>query len=171
VAHSVSSASSGGSPAVRAPGSEEPSVGTLVQSAMADVSTLVRGEIELAKAEIGRSAKKGAIGGGMFGAAGVVAGFSMFFLFIALAEALTALGIPRWLSYLIVWVVLLVMAGVLALVGKRMLSKIEKPERTLETLSDLPDVLHREAPGQRHRTVPEVSQGRVKRQGAESDTL
>jgi membrane protein implicated in regulation of membrane protease activity len=166
VAHSVSSVDPVGTA-----GPEEPSVGTLVRSAMADMSTLVRGEIELAKAEIGKSAKKGAIGGGMFGAAGVVAGFSMFFLFIAIAEALTALGLPRWISYLIVWAGLLVVAGILALVGKRMLGKIEKPERTLETLSDLPDVLHREAPGQRHRSVPEVSQGRVKRQGVESYTL
>ncbi|HEY0508951.1 MAG TPA: hypothetical protein VGD12_12870 [Blastococcus sp.] len=52
-----------------------------------------------------------------------------------------------------------------------MLRKIEKPERTMETLADLPQVLHREAPGQRHRTVPEVNQGRVQRQGAESYTL
>jgi membrane protein implicated in regulation of membrane protease activity len=166
VAHSVSQA-----PLSPTTAADEPSVGSLVQSAMADVSTLIRGEIELAKAEIGRSAKKGAIGGGMFGAAGVVAAFSMFFLFIALAEALTALGIPRWLSYLIVWAFLLVVAGLLALIGKRMLRKIEKPERTMETLADLPQVLHREAPGQRHRTVPEVNQGRVQRQGAESYTL
>jgi membrane protein implicated in regulation of membrane protease activity len=149
-------------------GTEEPSVGSLVQSAMADMSTLVRAEIELAKAEIGRSAKKGAIGGGLFGAAGVVAAFSMFFLFITLAEALTALGLPRWVSYLIVWVFLLLVAGLLALVGKRLISKIEKPERTLETLSDLPDVLHREAPGQRHRAVPEVSNGKVVLRGNES---
>jgi membrane protein implicated in regulation of membrane protease activity len=165
VAHSVSQAQHD------ATGADEPSVGTLVQSAMADMSTLVRGEIELAKAEIGKSAKKGAIGGGMFGAAGVVAGFSMFFLFIAIAEALTALGLPRWVSYLIVWVGLLLVAGLLALIGRRLLKKIEKPERTLETLSDLPEVLHREAPGQRHRTVPEVSQGRVQRQGTESYTV
>jgi membrane protein implicated in regulation of membrane protease activity len=158
------------SPAHRdaATGAEEPSVGTLVQSAMADMSTLVRAEIELAKAEIGKSAKKGAIGGGMFGAAGVVAAFSMFFLFITLAEALTALGLPRWLSYLIVWAFLLLVAGLLALVGKRMISKIEKPERTLETLSDLPEVLHREAPGRRRRAVPEVSNGRVALRGNES---
>ena len=165
MAHSVSQAQHDATAA------DEPSVGTLVQSAMADMSTLVRGEIELAKAEIGKSAKKGAIGGGMFGAAGVVAGFSMFFLFIAIAEALTALGLPRWVSYLIVWVGLLLVAGLLALIGRRLLKKIEKPERTLETLSDLPDVLHREAPGQRHRSVPEVSQGRVQRQGTESYTV
>lgn len=167
MAHSVSGTPSSSS-AVRVAGTEEPSVGTLVQSAMADMSTLVRAEIELAKAEIGRSAKKGAIGGGLFGAAGVVVAFSMFFLFITIAEALTALGLPRWLSYLIVWVFLLLVAGVLALIGKRMIGKIEKPERTLETLSDLPDVLHREAPGQRHRAVPEVSNGKVALRGNES---
>jgi hypothetical protein len=49
-----------------------------------------------------------------------------------------------------------------------MLKKIEKPERTLETLHDLPEVLHREAPGQRHRAVPEVSNGRVALRGNES---
>ena len=170
MAHSVSSASST-SPAVRAVGTEEPSVGTLVQSAMADMSTLVRSEIELAKAEIGRSAKKAGISVGLFGAAGVLAAFAGIYLFVTIAEALTALGLPRWVSYGIVTLFLLVLAGILALIGRRMLKKIEKPERTLETLSDLPDVLHREAPGQRRRAVPEVSNGQVKRAGAESYTL
>jgi membrane protein implicated in regulation of membrane protease activity len=150
---------------------EEPSVGTLVQSAMADMSTLVRSEIELAKAEIGRSAKKAGISVGLFGAAGVLAAFAGIYLFVTVAEALTALGLPRWVSYGIVTLFLLVLAGILALIGRRMLKKIEKPERTLETLSDLPDVLHRETPGQRRRAVPEVSNGRVKRAGAESYTL
>ena len=139
----------------------EPSVGSLVQSAMADVSTLIRGEVELAKTEISRSAKKAGIGAGAFGAAGVVLAFSAFFLFIAIAELLTALGLPRWVSYLIVWVLLLVVAGIAALIGKRMLKKIEKPERTIESLRELPEVMHREAPGARHREVPVVSGGKV----------
>ncbi|TFV48557.1 phage holin family protein [Blastococcus sp. TF02A-35] len=136
-------------------------MGTLVQSAMADVSTLVRNEIELAKTEIAGSAKKAAIGGGAFGAAAVVLGFSSFFLFIAIAEALTALGLPRWVSYLVVWALLVVVAVIAALVGKKMIKKIEKPERTLESLRELPDVMHREAPGARHRDVPVVSGGKV----------
>ncbi len=170
MAHSVSSASST-SPAVRAAGTEEPSVGSLVQSAMADVSTLVRAEIELAKAEIGRSAKKAGISVGLFGAAGVLAAFAGIYLFVTIAEALTALGLPRWVSYGIVTVLLLVLAGVAALIGRRMLKKIEKPERTMETLSDLPQVLHREAPGERRRAVPEVSNGQVTRAGTASYTL
>jgi Putative Actinobacterial Holin-X, holin superfamily III len=152
-------------------GTDEPSIGTLVQSAMADISTLVRSEVELAKAEVGRSAKKAGIGAGAFGAAGVVLAFSGFFFGIALAEFLTWLGLERWISYLIVWGLLVVLAVIAALIGRRIIKRIEKPERTLETLHDLPEVLHREAPGERHRSVPEVSGGQVKRQGAQSYTL
>jgi len=151
--------------------SDEPSVGTLVQSALADFSTLLRGEVELAKAEVSKSAKKAGIGAGAFGAAGVVLAFSAFFFFIALAEFLTWLGLTRWISYLIVWFLLVLVAGIAALVGRRYIKKIEKPERTLETLRDLPDVAHREAPGQRHRAVPEITNGRVQRQGTETYTL
>ncbi len=148
-------------PAARPAGTQEPSVGTLVQSAMTDVSTLIRGEVELAKAEIGKSAKKAGIGAGAFGAAGVVLGFSAFFLFIAIAEFLTWLGLTRWISYLIVWFALVLVAGLAAFVGLRTIKKIEKPERTIESLKDLPEVLHREEPGLRRRAVPTVSDGKV----------
>ena len=163
MAHSVSQAA-----VVRSAEAEEPSIGTLVQSATADLSTLVRAEIELAKAELGKSAKKAGVGAGAFGAAAVVLAFSGFFFGIAFAEFLTWLGLERWISYLIVWFLLVVLAAVAALVGKRILTKLEKPERTLETLHDLPEVLHREAPGERHRSVPEVSNGRVKLRGNDS---
>ena len=114
MAHSVSSTPST-TPAVRTGATEEPSAGMLVQSAMADMSTLVRSEIELAKAEVGKSAKKAGIGAGAFGAAAVVLAFSGFFFGIALAEFLTWLGIERWISYLIVWFLLVLLAGLAAL--------------------------------------------------------
>ena len=163
MSHSVSSTRSD-----RTAVADEASVGSLVQSAMADVSMLIRSEIELAKAEIGSSAKKAGISVGLFGAAGVLAAFAGIFFFITLAEALTALGLFRWVSYAIVTVFLLLLAGVAALVGKRMLKKIEKPERTIETLRDLPELAHREAPGQRRREVPTVSNGKVELRGNES---
>ena len=142
-------------------GSAEPTIGTLVSSATADISTLIRAEVELAKAEISRSAKKAGIGAGSFGAAGVVLAFSVFFIGIALAEFITWLGLTRWISYLIVWFLFVLVAGLAALFGRSMMKKIEKPERTLETLKDLPEVMHRETPGQRHREVPTVSNGQV----------
>ncbi len=166
MAHSVSS-----SGAVRPAGSEEPSIGVLVQSAMADVSTLIRAEVELAKAEMGKSAKKAGIGAGAFGAAGVVLAFSAFFFFIALAEFLTWLGLIRWVSYLIVWFALVLVAGLAALIGTRMMKKVEKPERTMETLRDLPDVMRREAPGERRRALPVVSNGEVHRRPGDSYQL
>jgi len=166
VAHNVSSTQRGGSRETT-----EPSIGTLVQSATADLSTLIRAEVELAKSEIGKSAKKAGIGAGAFGTAGVVIAFSGFFFGIAFAEFLTWLGLIRWISYLIVWFLLVLLAGLAALVGRRFIKKIEKPERTLETLHDLPEVLHREEPGQRHRAVPEITNGQVRRQGTDSYTL
>jgi len=156
VAHSVSPA-----PRDATAGAEEPSVGTLVQSAMADISTLVRSEIELAKAEVGKSAKKAGIGAGAFGTAGVVLAFSGFFFGIALAEFLTWLGLIRWISYLIVWFILVLIGAIAALFGRGMIKKIDKPERTMESLRELPEVLHREEPGKRRRDLPTVAHGQV----------
>jgi uncharacterized membrane protein YqjE len=145
----------------RSAATEDPSVGQLVQTAMTDMSTLVRAEVELAKAELGRSAKKAGIGGGAFGAALVMVAFSAFFFGIAFSEFLTWLGLIRWISYLITWFLLVLIGALAALFGRRTIKKIEPPERTLETLRDLPQLTHREAPGERHREVPTVSNGRV----------
>ncbi|TKJ18155.1 phage holin family protein [Blastococcus sp. CCUG 61487] len=169
MAHSVSHAS-GASSAARPAGTEEPSVGTLVQSAMADVSTLIRAEVELAKTEISGSAKRAGISVGLFAAAGVLVAFAAIYLFITVAEILD-IWLWRWAAFGIVTLFLFLVAGVAAMIGRRMLKKVEKPERTLETLQDLPDVLHREAPGQRHRAVPEVSNGKVALRGSESYKL
>ena len=140
MAHSVPT---NGRPRVSA--EDETSIGTLVQSAMADVSVLIRNEVELAKAEIGRSAKKAGIGGAFFGAAGAMAAFAglFFFVFLAIGAAGTLAGLIGW----------------------RMTKRIEKPERTIESLRELPEVMHRESPGQRHRDVPVVSNGQVTKRG------
>jgi uncharacterized membrane protein YqjE len=148
----------------RPAGPAEPSLGTLAKSAMTDVSTLVRSEIELAKAEVGSSVKRGGVSIASFAVAGVLAAFAGIFFFIALAEFLTWLGLVRWISYLIVFALLIAVAGLAGLIGLRMLKKIEKPERTLETLHDLPDVMRREAPGQRQHDLPTVRGGQVVRQ-------
>lgn len=114
----------------------QPSVGELVRRASENVSTLVRAEIELAKTELSTTVKRAGVGGGMLAAAGVILLFSVPFLFVVIAEVLVAIGLPRWLSYLIVWVVFLIIAAVLALLGRRQLKKMSKPERTLKTAKD-----------------------------------
>jgi hypothetical protein len=157
VAHSVSTTELAGRPT----GPAEPSVGTLAKSAMADMSTLIRSEIELAKTELTTSAKRGGIGAAAFVAAGVMLAFAAIFFFIALAEFITWLGLERWISYLIVFALLVFVAAVVAFVGYRQLKKIQKPEKTLETLHDLPDLARRDAPGQRQHDLPTVRNGQV----------
>jgi Putative Actinobacterial Holin-X, holin superfamily III len=150
-------------PLIETAGPAQTSVGTLVKSATADLSTLIRGEIELAKAEVGTSVKRGGVGIAAFAVAGVMAAFAGFFFFIMVAELLTWAGLPRWISYLIVFAFLLLLAGVAGLVGLRFLKRIEKPEKTLETLHDLPDVMRRQAPGRREHDLPTVRNGHVER--------
>ena len=148
----------------RLSGSNDPSIGELVQSALADVSTLVRNEVELAKSEIGRSAKKAGISVALFAVAGVLLAFGGIYLFVTIAEAI-ALGLPRWAAYLIVTVFLVVVAAIAGLIGLRTLKRLDRPERTMESLRELPEVMRREAPGTRHREVPTVANGHVELRG------
>jgi uncharacterized membrane protein YqjE len=115
---------------------QQPSVGELARRASEHVSTLVRAEIELAKSELSGTVKRAGVGGGMLAAAVGILLFSIPFLFVVIAEVLVAIGLPRWLSYLIVWVLFLIVAAVLALLGRRQLKKMSKPERTLKTAKD-----------------------------------
>ncbi len=122
-------------PAVRQD-TTEPTVGELVRDASTHFSTLVRGEIELAKTEMAREAKKAGTGAGLFGVAALVLAFSLTFGLIALAEGLVALGIWRWAAYLIVFGLLVLIAALAAFVGYRKVTRIGKPERTITTVKD-----------------------------------
>jgi hypothetical protein len=111
----------------------EQTLGALFADASRDLSSLVHDEIELAKAEIRRDVKNGALGGAMFGAAGFVAVLAVILLSIAAAYGLVALGLhPGW-AFLIVAVVYLVAAAVFVLMGKRAVSKVGPPKRTIRT--------------------------------------
>jgi hypothetical protein len=111
----------------------EQSLGALFADASRDLSKLVHDEIELAKAEIRRDVKNGATGGAMFGAAGFVAVLAVILLSIAGAYGLVALGLhPGW-AFLIVAGVYLLAAVVLVLAGKKAVSKVGPPERTIRT--------------------------------------
>jgi uncharacterized membrane protein YqjE len=115
---------------------EEASIGQLVADASANFSTLLHGEIELAKLELKSSVKNAGVGVGFFGAALVLLAFSMTFALIALAEGLVALGVYRWLAYLIVFVLLLIIIGLLVYMGVRKVKRVKAPERTISTSKD-----------------------------------
>jgi uncharacterized membrane protein YqjE len=111
------------------------STGELVSRVSQDLSQLVRDELRLAQIEMSEKAKKAGIGAGMFGAAGLLALYGVGAL-IATAILALALAIPAWLSALIVGVVLLVAAGIVALVGRNRVAEATPlaPERTVENV-------------------------------------
>ena len=118
-----------------APSSEE-TPGALIATASRDLSTLVRSEIELAKAEIKADVKNGVTGGAMFGAAGFFGVLAVILLSVAAAYGLVALGLHPGLAFLAVAGFYLLLAVVLALVGKKAISKVGPPQRNPDQQGD-----------------------------------
>jgi hypothetical protein len=112
------------------------SLGELVASATQNLSALVRQEIALAKAEMAADAKAAGIGAGMFGTAAFLGHLALIFLSIAAAFGISALGVPLGWAFLIVAVAYLLLAGVLALIGKKSFGRISPPARTIATVKD-----------------------------------
>jgi hypothetical protein len=117
------------------PGGER-TLGQLVADASKDLSTIVRSEVALAKAEVKRDVTAGVAGAAMFVVAGVFAFLALILLLIAAAYGLVAAGLSPWLAFLIVAGVLLLVGGLLVLLGKARLGKIKPPERTIRTTKD-----------------------------------
>lgn len=114
----------------------EASLGKLVQDASESVSTIIRGELELAKLELRSSVKNAGTGIGMFAGAVVLLVFSLTFGFIALAEGLIAVGLSRWLGYLVVFGFFLLVVGLLTFLGIRKVKRVKAPQQTINTGKD-----------------------------------
>ena len=127
----------------------EQSIGGLVKEATAHVSTLVRAEVELARAEITAEVKKGLQGSIFFIVALVIVLFSLFFLFFTIAEVI-AIWLPVWAGFAITFGIMVVAAAIFGLLGYLRVRKIHKPERTISSLKESAQVLtqrgHADAP-------------------------
>ena len=102
------------------------STGDLVRRLSTQLSDLVRGELELARAELTEKGKRAGAGAAGFGAAGVVALFGVGAL-VAAAIAGLATVLDVWLSALIIGAVLLIVAGILALIGRSQVQRATPP--------------------------------------------
>jgi hypothetical protein len=123
------------------PNGSEPTVGQLVANASKDLSGLVRGELELAKTELKKTAVAAGTGAGMFAAAAFLALLAIILLSIAAAYGLTALGLhPAW-AFLIVAGFYLLVGAVLVFVGMRALKSAKGPQRAIETSKESVEVL------------------------------
>jgi hypothetical protein len=125
------------------PDGAEPSIGALVADASRDLSTLLRAEVDLAKAEIKDEAKTAAKGGAMFGAAGFLGLLAVILLSIALAYGLIAFGVWTWLAFVIVALLYLLIASVLVLVGRNAVNQVGPPERTIRSVRETASLVKR----------------------------
>jgi hypothetical protein len=120
------------------------STSELVQRASEQITTLVRDELALAKAELAEKGKHAGVGIGLFGGGGVLALYGVGAL-IATGIIALNLVLDLWLAALIVTVVLFVAAGILALLGKKQVTQAVPPEpkQAIESVkADVDEVKH-----------------------------
>ena len=112
-------------------------IGELLKELSNQTTTLVRQELELAKAEMTEKGKQAGLGAGMFGGAGLFGLLALGALTTCLIAAL-ATGIDLWLAALIVALVYAAIAGVLALAGKRKTQEATPPapEQAIESTKE-----------------------------------
>lgn len=120
-------------------------IGQLVAQVTADLSFLIQKEIELAKTEMATAFATIGKGGGMLAAAGVLALYAFGLLLTTLALVI-AIWLPVWAGFLIVGLVLVIIAAILALIGRRNLEQAKpQPERAIaqakETVATLKSAL------------------------------
>jgi len=136
-----SGATASGVSADARPDVEGSSVGELVGEVTRDFSTLMRQELELAKAELRQEALKTGKAAGALGGAGVAGFLVLLFLSIALWSGLANVMDAGWAA-LIVAVLWAFAAAVLYAVGRQRLRQVRPtPEQTVDTLKEVPDAL------------------------------
>ena len=115
----------------------EQSIGDLLKQLSEDTSTLVKQELQLARAEMTEKGKQAGLGAGMFGGAGVAGLLALIALTMCLIFALDT-AMPTWLAALIVTAIWGAIAGVLALTGRRKVQEATPPtpEQTVETVKE-----------------------------------
>jgi uncharacterized membrane protein len=128
------------------------SLGELIASLQADVSTLVTDQIALAKAELRDSARNAGAAAALIGAAAFLGVLMIIFLFVTLAYVLVQLGLTVWAGFGIVTLLLLVLTMILLLIARSKGNKVKGPERTQRSMTALSEL----RPGTPADTAPTV---------------
>jgi uncharacterized membrane protein YqjE len=120
-------------------GAGDQSIGGLVKDATTHLSTLVRAEIELARAELVGEVRKGLTGSVFF-----IVALVLVLLFIPFGLVALSLGFNDmfdfedhpWFGFLIVFGVSVLLAGLFTLLGVRKFKRIRAPRRTIDSAKD-----------------------------------
>jgi len=116
------------------------SLGELISEVTTDLSTLMRQELELAKAELQQTAARAGKGAGMLGGAAVAGYFVLLFVSVALWWAIGSATGLGW-SAVIVAVIWALIGAVLYAAGRKSLKTVRGLPRTTDTVKKIPDAL------------------------------
>lgn len=119
---------------------ETTSLGDLLGDVTRDMSTLMRQEVELAKAELKQTTSRAGKGSGMLAGAGVAGHFVLLFLSLALWWGLGTLMGLGW-SGVVVAIIWGIIGAVLASMGRKELKAIKGLPQTAETIQEIPPTL------------------------------
>ena len=133
------------------PDGSQPSLGAVLGDVTRDMSQLVRQEVDLAKAELRRDAKRTGQTAGMFGGAALGGFMVLLFLSIALWWALSKVMDRGWAALLVagLWAVIAVVLFAAARVGMR---SIPGPQQTAQTVREIPTALKGQSQSQKGQT-------------------
>ncbi|GAB3605340.1 phage holin family protein [Conyzicola nivalis] len=116
------------------------SLGDLLGEVSRDISTLMRQEVELAKAELKQSATRAGKGAGLLGGAGYAGAMAVLFLSIALWWGLGHLIDNGW-SAVVVAVIWGIIAAIMYSVGRKKLKEVQGLPQTVDSLKKIPDTV------------------------------
>lgn len=121
----------------------DPTLGKLVMDAQRDISTLISKEIQLAKTELKISVKHGGVGLGLFAGAAFLGLLGIIMLSVSIAYFIhwNGAGLDLHWAFLIVFLLYVLVAGVLALVGVKQVKQVKAPERAIEQGRQIPQAL------------------------------
>ena len=122
---------------------DEPTIGRLFADTTRDLSALIRGEIELAKTELKFSVRAGGFAIGLFAGAVFLVLLAIVMISIALALFLNWLFFGLATSFLIVFVIYVLIAGLLSFIGIRKVKQVKAPEQTIAAMKSNKQVLKR----------------------------
>ena len=125
------------------PSRDDPTIGKLVADASRDVSSLIRSEIALAKSELKVSVKAGGVGAALFAVAAFIGLLAIIMLSVAIAYFIHMIGIPLAFSFLIVFALYVLIAGLLAFIGLKKVKQVKPPERAIHQAQETSKILKR----------------------------
>ena len=122
---------------------QEPTIGKLVVDAFDDFGTLVRHIIELAKSELRVSVRAGGMAIALFFAAAFISLLAIIMVSIAIAFFIHMTGLDLAWCFLIVFVLYVLVAALLGLIGYRKVKQVKAPERAIHQAQESKNILKR----------------------------